>query len=100
MNSDLSTVMFRCFVMILCTLISTVVIPYIKAKIGEEKWKRLQEYTLYAVRYAEQCLDDNEEKKKYVYDYIMDKAYMLGIGLDERDIDLLVEAVVNIVKEG
>lgn len=54
------------------------------------------------MRYAEQMYtpDQWQAKKEYVYNYVLQKANDLGIGLDERDIDLLVEGVVNLIKRG
>ena len=100
--NELTTVALKCLIMILATAITTVMIPYIKSRIGEEKWQKLQDYTAYAVRYAEQMYtpDQWQAKKEYVYNYVLQKANDLGIGLDERDIDLLVEGVVNLIKRG
>lgn len=100
--NELTTVALKCLIMILATAITTVLIPYIKSRIGEEKWRKLQDYTAYAVRYAEQMYtpDQWQAKKEYVYNYVLQKANDLGIGLDERDIDLLVEGVVNFIKRG
>ncbi len=100
--NDLSTVMFRSFLMILTTVITAFVIPYIKSKIGESRWQRLQEYAEYAVRCAEQLYtaDEWEAKKRYVYSYVLQKSGELGMDLTEKDIDLLVEGIVNLVKKG
>ena len=100
--NELATVALKCLITILATAITTVIIPYIRQQMGENKWKLLQEYTEYAVRCAEQIYtsDEWEEKKRYVYNYVLSKASDLGIGLDERDIDLLVEGIVNLVKKG
>ena len=100
--NELTNVALRCLIMILATAITTVLIPYIRSRISEEKWVKLQEYTQYAVRYAEQMYTPEEwqEKKTYVYHYVLQKADEMGIGLDEKDIDLLVEGVVNLIKKG
>lgn len=93
-------IVLKCFVMIISTVITVIVIPYIKDKIGNDKWNKLQELTELAVRYAEQSYSPEQwkEKKNYVYKYILRKADELGLSLSEQDIDILVEGVVNIVK--
>lgn len=100
--NDLTSVALRCLIMILATAITTVLIPYLRSKIGEEKWAKLQEYTIYAVRSAEQMYTPEqwELKKRYVYNYILMKAEDMGLPLNEQDIDTLVEGVVNLVKKG
>lgn len=98
--NELTTVALKCLIMILATALTTVVIPYLKSRIGDDKWSTLQEYTEIAVRYAEQTFAENEDKKEYVYHYIMSKSDELGLGLDEQDIDILVEGIVNAVKKG
>lgn len=100
--NELTTVALKCLIMILTTAITAVLIPYIRSKMGEDKWTRLQEYIRYAVRCAEQIYkpEEFEAKKKYVYSYILDKAYELGINLTDKDIDLLIEGIVNEIKKG
>lgn len=100
--NELTTVALKCLIMILTTAITAVLIPYIRSKMGEDKWIRLQEYIRYAVRCADQIYtkEEQEAKKKYVYSYILDKAYELGINLTDKDIDLLIEGIVNEIKKG
>ena len=89
-------------VTVICLVITGILIPLIKAKIGQEKFNQIRQYTEIAVRSAEQLYTPEEwkEKKQYVYDYILRKVNELGIGLDEADIDLIVEGIVNQVKHG
>lgn len=100
--NELTLVTLRCFIIILSTAITSVLIPYFRCKIGEDKWAKLQEYTIYAVRCAEQLYTPEqwEQKKAYVMDYILMKADDMCIGLTEQDIDNLVEGIVNLVKKG
>lgn len=100
--NELINISLRCLIMILTTAITAVLVPYLRSRIGEEKWTKLQEYTIYAVRYAEQMYTPEqwEQKKRYVYNYILMKAEDMGLPLSEQDIDTLVEGVVNLVKKG
>ena len=83
-------------------ILTAFVIPWIRQKIDEGKLDKLIEFTEIAVRYAEQVYtpDQWREKKQAVYEYILQKANDIGLGLDEKDINLLVEGIVNEVKKG
>lgn len=100
MNNEMITVIIKAVLAILSVFITTVVIPFIKEKLGEAKYNQLVEYTKYAVRCAEQLYtpEEWEKKKQYVFQYITEKANDMGIGLNEQDIDLLIEGVVNLIK--
>ena len=100
MNDEMITIIIKSLLAILSVFITAVVIPYVKEKLGEAKYNQLVEYTKYAVRCAEQMFtpEEWEKKKEYVSKYITDKATEMGIGLNEQDIDLLIEGVVNLIK--
>lgn len=100
MNNEIITIIIRAVLAILSVIITTVIVPYIKERIGQDKYDKLVEYTKYAVRCAEQMFTPEqwEEKKQYVSKYITEKANDIGIGLNEQDIDLLIEGVVNLIK--
>lgn len=100
MNEEMITIIIKAVLAILSVFITTVLVPYIKERIGNDKYNKLVEYTKYAVRCAEQLYTPEqwEEKKKYVSQYITEKANDMGIGLNEQDIDLLIEGVVNLIK--
>ena len=100
MNNEVVTVIIRAIVAILSVVITTVIVPYIKGKMGEKKFSELMSYIEYAVRCAEQLYTPEEwkAKKAYVLDYILKKAKELNISLSEEDIDILIEGIVNLVK--
>lgn len=100
--NEVATVALKCLVMILTTLITAVIIPYIRTRIGNDRWDKLREITEQAVRFAEQRYTPEQwkEKKEYVYKYILLKAEDFGLNLTEEDIDVLVEGVVHAVKKG
>ena len=100
MNQELIDVMFKIIITVVMVLFTKYFIPYLQELIGVKKFDKLQEYIEYAVRCMEQTDKSNEEKKKYVYDYILAKTEEIGLKLEEKDVDLLVEGVVNIVKHG
>lgn len=100
MNNEMITVIIKAVLAILSVFITTVLVPYIKERMGNDKYNKLVEYTKYAVRCAEQIYtpEEWEKKKQYVSQYITEKANDMGIGLNEQDIDLLIEGVVNLIK--
>lgn len=81
-------------------LLIAYVIPLLKSKIGEVKYRMLIDHIEYAVRYAEQLYspEENTEKKRDVFEYTLGKSNDLGLGLLEDDVNKLVEGVVNFVK--
>jgi len=98
--NEVTTVALKCLIMIITVVITSVVIPYIRGKMGTDRWNRLQEYIEYAVRCAEQIYgkDQCEAKKNYVMGYIISKAQEIGLNISEKDIDLLIEGIVNLIK--
>lgn len=102
MSAEVWNELIKAIITVLVILITSVLIPYIKGRIGQDKLDILSQYAEYGVRCAEQIYTKEQwkEKKAYVYDYVIGKANDLGIGLTEADIDLIVEAVVNAVKHG
>lgn len=100
MNNEIIIIIIKAVLAIVSVLVTTVLVPYIKEKLGEDKYNKLVEFTKYAVRCAEQIYtpEEWEKKKAYVSQYITEKAEEMGIGLNEQDIDLLIEGVVNLIK--
>lgn len=94
------TVIIKAVVAVLSVLITSVLIPYVKGKIGENKYNEIKFYVEYAVRCAEQIYTPEQwaEKKAYVKAYIIRKASEFGIDMTEEDLDILIEGVVNEVK--
>ena len=100
MNNEIIIILIKALVLLLSGLITAVVVPYVKGKIGEDKYKEIKFYVEYAVRCAEQLYTPEQwaEKKKYVMQYILSKAKDLGIEMTEEDLNVLVEGIVNEVK--
>ena len=100
MNNEMMTVIIKAIVAVVSVLITSVVITYIKGKIGENKYNEIKYYVEYAVRCAEQIYTPEQwqEKKAYVKEYIICKAKEFGIDMTEEDINVLIEGIVNEVK--
>ena len=100
MNVEVVTAIRKACAMILSVIVTTVVIPYIKNKIGEEKYTELTRCVEYSVRCAEQLYtpEEWEAKKDYVMRYITEKAAEMNMDLSIEDINVLIEGIVNAVK--
>lgn len=69
------------------------VIPYLRNRIGADKWDAVVMWTTIAVEAAEQMWQESgmgEKKKAYVKDFLNG----LGYNYDAEKIDALIEAIV------
>lgn len=100
MNQEIITKLIEAILTVITILITAYVIPYLKSKIGTDKYEQLKQFTEAAVRAAEQIYTPEEWKlkKDYVVKLISERADTLGIGLNEAEIDALIEGIVNYVK--
>lgn len=102
MNEEIIKIIVEAIASISVILITTYVIPWIKGKIGEDKYKLIETYTQLAVRSAEQLYTPEEwiKKKVYVYKCVSDKLTEVGLNLSEVEINNIIEGWVNAVKKG
>lgn len=86
---------------LLSVVITSVVVPYIKTKIDENKLNNIVKWIAYAVKYAEMIYKESgrgEEKKQYVFDFISNKLNTKGIKITDEQLNVLIEAVVKEIK--
>ena len=102
MNTELITKLVEAIVTVVIVLISAYVIPWLKGKMGEDKYKEIKYYAEYAVRCAEQLYsgEQGREKKAFAMSYLVSKAKEVGIEMSEEDISILIESTVNLIKYG
>jgi hypothetical protein len=86
---------FMLLISLLGVLLTGLVVPWLKLKIGNEKMKDIEKWVTVAVTAAEQMqvaglLPPNQEKKDYVLQFIRDK----GITITDEELDALIEAAV------
>lgn len=81
------------FVYVMVAIVSLVVIPFIKRKIGAENMDEFLRWVEIAVAAAEQLYDSAQgaAKKEYVMDYLA----MKGFTVNESELHLAIEAAVN-----
>lgn len=86
------TEIFNAFIALVCTIMMSVVVPYIKKRYNNAELDNFLEWVKIAVRAAEQLYaqTDGEAKKQYVFDFLNEK----GVYFDELEIDNAIEAAV------
>ncbi len=100
MTPEMITKVTECALTIIVLLVSAYLIPWLKTKISEEKLEELEKFCEQAVRAAEQLYTPKEYKlkKAYVLSLINEQIEKLGLGLNEAEIDAIIEGIVNYVK--
>lgn len=100
MTPEMITKVTECVLTVIVLLVSAYLIPWLKTKISEGKLEELEKFCEQAVRAAEQLYTPEEYKlkKAYVLSLINEQIEKLGLGLNEAEIDAIIEGIVNYVK--
>lgn len=102
MDSQLLTDIIRLLILILGTIITMYVIPWIKSKFDESQLQNLNTFISWAVRSAEQMFTPEQwaEKKQYVVriarEWISDN---MKITFTDDQLNSIIEGIVNAVKK-
>ena len=86
---------------ILGAILTGIVIPLIKEKIGNEKLAKYEEWATLAVQSAEMLFNEKgmgKAKKEYVVDFLNEMFNKNKIVITEKQIEILVEAAVKQMK--
>ena len=94
---------FMLLISLIGVLLTGLVVPWLKLKIGNEKMKDIEKWVTVAVTAAEQMknaglLPPDQKKKDFVLKFIRDK----GITITDSELDALIEAAtfeINKVSE-
>lgn len=92
MTIDLN-VIIEAVIMLIATIISAVVIPWIRSKTSAAQFEQIEMWVTVAVEAAEQIYTGSgrgAEKKAYVIDFLTEK----GFKIDADSLDKLIEAAV------
>ena len=96
MTIDLTQVLIA-IITLITAILTKVIYPLIKAKIGEAKFYQLYQYVKIAVKAAEQIYNTTDPdgnkgqaKKQYVKDFLLSKGYDINL----EEIDAMIEAAV------
>lgn len=96
-----NTVVFVFVVM--WSLVTLIIIPYIQTKITSEQMNKLYDFVRISVKCAEQIYSSVEWKQKK--EYVKQRAFSfinstLHIKLQDEDLDAIIEGIVNEIKKG
>lgn len=86
------TEIFTILVKLAFLCLTVFVVPYIKNKLGNNKYNEILKWVMIAVKAAEQLYDscDGSKKKQYVLEYIESQ----GFEIDEEALDNMIESCV------
>lgn len=100
MTPELITKIVEAVVTILLALVSAYVIPWIKNRVGEDKYNLLVSFAETVVRSAEKIFTPEqwEQKKEYAVDMVLEKSNSLGLKIGIDEINAIIEGAVQAVK--
>lgn len=100
MTTEMITKITELMITVIVMLVSAYVIPWLKTKIESDKLEKLKVFCEQAVRSAEQLYSSEEwkQKKAYVLSLISEQIEKMGLGLNEAEVDAIIEGIVNYVK--
>ena len=94
---DVTFLILKVIVSIAVALITSFVIPYLKEKLEDEKYKKLLDIISAAVLAAEQTINESgagKDKKAAVVKFVSGYLDQKGIKMTEAQLDNLIEAAV------
>lgn len=100
MSTELITKLVEAIVTVVIVLISAYVIPWLKGKIGDDKYALIVEFAEIVVRSAEKLYTPDEyvQKKRYAVEMVQKKAEEIGITITADEINAIIEGAVQSVK--
>lgn len=85
-------------VVVVCTIVSSYVVPYVKTLIGENTLSEISKWTTFAVKAAEMLFTgtgQGEAKKQYVVEFLDNLFNKNKQTITEDQLNVLVEAAVK-----
>ena len=100
MNPELITKLTEAIVSVVVILITAYVIPWLKNKVGDDKYATIVDFAEIVVRSAEKIYTPEEwaKKKEYAVELVSKKAKEIGIDLSVEEINAIIEGAVQAVK--
>lgn len=98
-TSTLVTIFAKIIIPLLGAIITYFIVPWLKAKYGNERLDTITNWAFKAVQAAEQIfpIESTSEKYQYASGVIKRQAEKLGIYLTDGEIRTLIESVVNML---
>ena len=96
--NEITFTALRLLTMILMAVLSAYVIPWVKARIGNERLEQISQWAALAVSWAEQIVDKTgagADKKIMVENFLRNILASKGIVLTDQQIDILIESAVR-----
>lgn len=90
--------LFKGFVLFLMALITGVVVPWVRTKMGNDRLQKILEWAKIGVEAAEMLFPtpgSGDSKKKYVVEFLYQVLANLNIRLSEDEINNIIEAAVK-----
>jgi hypothetical protein len=82
---------------LLGVLVTSVLVPWLKAKLSDAKLEQIKTWVYEAVNAAQESFKDEPEsgmaKKRYVLEFLTQK----GVKMDEDTLDLLIQSAVGLL---
>lgn len=99
MNREIVMELLKLIVMVLSVLITSYVIPWIKANTDSKKLQTVLDWVEQGVHAAEQIYgaDTGEQKKRYVTEFIQKIIAAKRINITDQEIEMLIEAAVQVM---
>ncbi len=100
MSPELITKITEAIVTVVIILISAYVIPWLKNRVGEDKYNHIISFAETAVRSAEKIYTPEEwaQKKRYAVEIVQARAKEVGIKITLEEINAIIEGAVQAVK--
>lgn len=97
---EITKIIVEAIVSISIILITRYLIPWIKEKIGVEKYTTIKQYCELSVRSAEMLFTEEQwkEKKAYVVACVEAKLHEIGLEMTELEVNAIIEGFVQAVK--
>lgn len=100
MSPEMITEVTKAVITVVLVILSAYVVPWVKSRIGEEKYETILDFAEIVVRSAEKMftVDEWAQKKAYAVNMVENKAKELGIDINEKEINAIIEGAVQAVK--
>lgn len=100
MSPEIMTELTKAIISVVLILITAYVIPWLKNNVGDDKYAALVEFAEIVVRSAEKIYTPEEwaQKKAYAVNMLEKKAKEVGLNLNEKEINAIIEGAVQAVK--
>lgn len=100
MSPEMITEVTKAVITVVLVILSAYVVPWVKSRIGEDKYETILDFAEIVVRSAEKMFTPEEyaQKKAYAVNMLENKARELGIAINAKEINAIIEGAVQAVK--